>query len=168
MVIFVKRLALQPTKPNSFAVVNYGGMGPYLKKNNSICSHKSLRIQFGFHKCLAQMSLCKTTSLLNSNFPSNGIKPNYKNQIISFQLKNIRVHIEGWSQDCSKSDVCFFSQYLISSPWRRYEDYNISFCKQWKFRCHCSYEQWHLKFAVFTKGSKLPLNKGFKNMFELL
>ena len=24
------------------------------------------------------------------------------------------------------------------------------------------------KFAVFTKGSKLPLKKGFKNMFELL
>ena len=24
------------------------------------------------------------------------------------------------------------------------------------------------KFALFTEGSKLPLNKGFKNMFELL
>ena len=24
------------------------------------------------------------------------------------------------------------------------------------------------KFALFTKGSNLPLNKGFKNMFELL
>ena len=24
------------------------------------------------------------------------------------------------------------------------------------------------KFPLFTKGSKLPLNKGFKNMFELL
>ena len=24
------------------------------------------------------------------------------------------------------------------------------------------------KFALFTKESKLPLNKGFKNMFELL
>ena len=24
------------------------------------------------------------------------------------------------------------------------------------------------KFALFTKGSKLPLNKSFKNMFELL
>ena len=24
------------------------------------------------------------------------------------------------------------------------------------------------KFALFTKGSKLPLNKGLKNMFELL
>ena len=32
---------------------------------------------------------------------------------------------EGWSQDCSKSDGCF-SQYLISSPVRCYEDYNIS------------------------------------------
>ena len=79
-------------------------------------------------------------------------------------------YIEGWSQDCSKSDGCF-SQYLISSPWRCYEDYNISFCKQWKFRCHCSYEQWRAmapKFALFTKGSKLPLNKSFKHMFELL
>ena len=25
-----------------------------------------------------------------------------------------------------------------------------------------------LEFALFTKGSKLPLKKGFKNMFELL
>ena len=50
------------------------------------------------------------------------------------------LHIEGWAQDCSKSDACF-SPNLISSPWRRYEDNNISFCKQWKFRCHCSYEQ---------------------------
>ena len=24
------------------------------------------------------------------------------------------------------------------------------------------------KFALFTKGSKLPLSKGFKNMFEVL
>ena len=24
------------------------------------------------------------------------------------------------------------------------------------------------KFALFTKGSRLPLNKGFKNMFEVL
>ena len=73
---------------------------------------------------------------------------------------------EGWSQDCSKSDGCF-SKYLISSPWRRYEDYLISFCKQWKFRCHCSYAM-APKFTLFTKGSKMPLNKGFKNMFELL
>ena len=49
------------------------------------------------------------------------------------------IYIEGWAQDWRKSDGCF-SPNLISSPWRRYEDYNISFCKQWKFRCHCSYE----------------------------
>ena len=24
------------------------------------------------------------------------------------------------------------------------------------------------KFALFTKGSKLPLNKGFKNMFTIV
>ena len=75
-------------------------------------------------------------------------------------------HFEGWSQDCSKSDGCF-SQYVISSPWRSYEDYNISFCKQWKFRCHCSYEQWHQNLHCLQRG-QLPLNKGFKNMFELL
>ena len=65
------------------------------------------------------------------------------------------VHSEGWSQDCSKSDGCF-SQYLISSPWRLYEDYNIFFCKQWKFRCHCSYEQWHLNFHCLQKGQSCP------------
>ena len=66
-----------------------------------------------------------------------------------------RQHFEGWSQDCSKSDGCF-SQYLISSPWRRYEDYNISFCKQWKFRCHCSYEQWHLNLHCLQRGQSYP------------
>ena len=34
------------------------------------------------------------------------------------------LHIEGWAQDWRKSDGCF-SANLISSPWRRYEDYNI-------------------------------------------
>ena len=63
----------------------------------------------------------------------------------------IAAEFEGWSQDCSKSDGCFF-QYLISSPWRRYEDYNISFCKQWKFRCHCSYD----------KGVKVAPKQGFQ------
>ena len=77
--------------------------------------------------------------------------------------------IKGWSQDCSKSDGCF-SQYLISSPWRCYEDYNISFCKQWKFRCYLIMLVWAMapEFTLFTKESKLPLNKGFKNMFQLL
>ena len=70
-------------------------------------------------------------------------------------------YIEGWLQECSKSDGCF-SQYLIPSPWRRYEDYNISFCKQWKFRCHCSYEQWYLNLHCLQRG------QNFKNMFELL
>ena len=81
-------------------------------------------------------------------------------------LTDTHIHFEGWSQDCSKSDGCF-SQYLISSPWRRY-DYNISFYKQWKFRCPLLVWAMAPKFALFTKGSKLPLNKGFKNMFELL
>ena len=35
--------------------------------------------------------------------------------------------------------------------------------KQWKFRCHCSFWAMALKFALFTKGSKLHLNQGFQN-----
>ena len=73
--------------------------------------------------------------------------------IFNFSMK-IYV-IEGWSQDCSKSVSCF-SQYLISSPWRCYEDYNISFCKQWKFRRNCSYEQWHLNLHCLQRGRSCP------------
>ena len=65
------------------------------------------------------------------------------------------LQIEGWAQDYRKSDDCF-SPNLISSPWRRYEDYNISFCKQWKFRCHCSYEQWHLNLHCLQRGPGCP------------
>ena len=64
-------------------------------------------------------------------------------------------HIEGWAQDWLKSDGCF-SPNPISSPWRRYEYYNISFCKQWKFRCHCSYEQWHLNLHCLQRGPSCP------------
>ena len=64
-------------------------------------------------------------------------------------------HFEGWAQDWRKSDGCF-SPNLISSPWRCYEDYNISFCKQWKFRCHCSYEQWHLNLHCLQRGPSCP------------
>ena len=64
-------------------------------------------------------------------------------------------HFEGWAQDWRKSDGCF-SPNLISSPWRRNEDYNISFCKQWKFRCHCSYEQWHLNLHCLQRGPSCP------------
>ena len=67
----------------------------------------------------------------------------------------IIVHLEGWAQDWRKSDGCF-SPNLISSPWRRYEDYNISFCKQWKFRCHCSYEQWHLNLHYLQRDPSCP------------
>ena len=63
--------------------------------------------------------------------------------------------IEGWAQDYRKSDDCFTPN-LISSPWRRYEDYNSSFCKQWKFRCHCSYEQWHLNLHCLQRGPSCP------------
>ena len=66
-----------------------------------------------------------------------------------------QVHFGGWAQDWCKSDGCF-SPNLISLPWRRYEDYNISFCKQWKFRCHCSYEQWHLNLHCLQWGPSCP------------
>ena len=75
----------------------------------------------------------------------------------------VLAHIEGWAQDCGKSDGCFPPNLI---QWKCYEDYNISFCKQWKFRCHCSYEQWHLNLHCLQRG-RLPLNKGFKNMSEL-
>ena len=65
------------------------------------------------------------------------------------------LHVKGWAQEWRKSDGCF-SPNLISSPWRRYEDYNISFCKQWKFRCHCSYEQWHLNLHCLQRGPSCP------------
>ena len=57
------------------------------------------------------------------------------------------------------SQTVIFPQYLISSPWRCYEDYNISFCKQWKFRCHCLYEQWHLNLHCLQRGQSY---KGFQ------
>ena len=61
---------------------------------------------------------------------------------------------EGWSQDWSKSDGCF-SQYLICLPWSHYEDNNISLY---------IYIVWAMapKFALFTKGSKLPPKQGFQ------
>ena len=74
----------------------------------------------------------------------------------SFRLWTcLGLNIEGWAQDWRKSDGCF-SPNLISSPWRRYEDYNISFCKQWKLRCHCSYEQWHLNLHCLQRGPSCP------------
>ena len=69
-------------------------------------------------------------------------------------------HCEGWAQDWCKSDGCFSSN-LISSPWRRYEDYNISLCKQWKFRCHCWYEQWHLNLHCLQRVQVAP-KQGFQ------
>ena len=67
---------------------------------------------------------------------------------------HIRKHISRVERKTSV-DGCF-SPNLISSPWRRYEDYNISFCKQWKFRCHCSYEQWHLNLHCLQRGPSCP------------
>ena len=76
--------------------------------------------------------------------------------LICLLFISTKPYFKGWSQDRSKSDGCF-SQYLNSSPWSCYEDYNISFCKQWKFRCHCSYEQWHLLNLHFLqRGQSCP------------
>ena len=91
---------------------------------------------------------------------SNVLGYSHKNRIITAFLADpstyIHIsHIEGWAQDWRKSDGCF-SPNLISSPWRHYEDYNISFCKQWKFRCHCSYEQWHLNLHCLQRGPSCP------------
>ena len=75
--------------------------------------------------------------------------------VSSLSMPSFRRHFEGWAQDWRKSDGCF-SPNIISSPWRCYEDYNISFCKQWKFRFHCSYEQWHLNLHSLQRGPSCP------------
>ena len=89
---------------------------------------------------------------INLHFSSVWIYLCYTSTTVNVQkICPVKWHIVGWSQGCSKSDSCF-SQYLISSRWSSYEDYNISFCKKWKFRCHCSYEQWHLNFHCLQRG----------------
>ena len=65
-------------------------------------------------------------------------------------------HISRVDRTTVASQIVCFSQYFISSPWRSYEDYNISLCKQWKFRCHCSYEQWHLNVHCLQRGQTCP------------
>ena len=106
------------------------------------------------------------SALLNGTLRVNLLSELCSLSVCSVALHCVRAlfyivhHIEGWSQDCSKSDGCF-SQYLISSPLRHYEDYNISFCKQWKFRCHCSYEQWHLNLHCLQRVKVAP-KQGFQ------
>ena len=117
------------------------------------------KVQSGMCTAKTQISLCTCTawseSLLGMFLDSQGCK------VSSCRQQRLwSDNVEGWSQDCSKSDGCF-SQYLISSPWRRYDDYNICFCKQWKFRCQCSYEQWHLNLHCLQRGQNAP-KQGFQ------
>ena len=72
---FVKRLALQNTNSNCFAVINNGVLVLNL---NSVVSIK-IRFAHGkrhsaFHRYLALMSVSKTTSLFNQKFLANGFK----------------------------------------------------------------------------------------------
>ena len=91
------------------------------------------------------------TKLFIITFLSSWYEINLVEREVSHQIIIILCHLEGWAQDWRKSDGCF-SPNLIFSPLRRYEDYNISFCKQWKFSCHCSYEPWHLNLHCLQRG----------------
>ena len=73
----VKRLALQNTKTNCFAVINNGVM---VLNSNSVVPTNT-RFAHGkrhstHHKCLARKSVGKTTSLFNQKLPANGFKLN--------------------------------------------------------------------------------------------
>lgn len=74
---FVKRLALQNTNSNCFAVINNGVK---VLNSNSVVPIKT-RFAHGkwhsaLHECLALMSVSKTTSLFNQKLPANGFKLN--------------------------------------------------------------------------------------------
>ena len=66
----VKRLVLQNTNSNCFAVINNGVM---VLNSNSVVPIKT---RFAHHKRLARMSVSKTTSLFNQKLPANGFKLN--------------------------------------------------------------------------------------------
>ena len=74
-------------KGNTFVVIHYGVMSPLLKPAFPVITRFVLnKCHFTFHKCLAQMSVSKTTTLFNSKFPSNDVKLNlnfFPSQIIS-------------------------------------------------------------------------------------
>ena len=87
--IFFKRLALQNTNENCFAVINNGVVVLNL---NSIVPIKTRfahgKLYSELHKCLVLMSLSTTTSLCNQKPPVIGFKLNlkfYLSQII-FEL----------------------------------------------------------------------------------
>ena len=57
---------------------------------------------------------------------------------------------QGWWMKCNVMDHTWVTED------GHYEDYNISFCKQWKLRCHCSYEQWHLNLHCLQRSQSCP------------
>ena len=73
----VKRLALQNTNLNFFAIINNGVMG---LNSNSIVPIKTHfahdKRHSTHHKCLARMFVSKTTSLVNQKLPAKGFKLN--------------------------------------------------------------------------------------------
>ena len=73
----VKRLALQNTKTNCFAVINNGVMVLNL---NSVVPTKTRfahdKRRPAHHKCLARKSVSKITSLFNQKQQANGFKLN--------------------------------------------------------------------------------------------
>ena len=76
---FVKRLALQNKTSNYFAVIKTGVL---ILNLNSVVQMKT-RFAHGkqhsaLHKCLAMMSVRKTTSIFNPKPPANGFKLNLK------------------------------------------------------------------------------------------
>ena len=74
---FVKRLALQNTNSNCFAVINNG----VLNSNSGVLMktrfvHDKILWHSVLHECLALMSVSKTTSLFNQKFLAKGFKLN--------------------------------------------------------------------------------------------
>ena len=90
---FVKRLALQNTKANCFAVIINGVMAVKL---NSVVPFKTRFAQDKWHSALHRsvvpVSVSKTTSLFNPKHPANGFKhvsKFYLSQIISLRIKTV-------------------------------------------------------------------------------
>ena len=74
---FAKRLALQKTNSNCFAVINNGVK---VLNSNSVVPIKTRfehgKWHFALHECLSLMSVSKTTSLFNQKLTANRFKVN--------------------------------------------------------------------------------------------
>ena len=91
LVIAAKRLALQNTNTNCFAVINKGVMSLILK---SVFPIKTRFVpdkwHSALHDCLVQKTVGKTAPLFNHKIPPDGFKHNlnfYPSQIISLWTK---------------------------------------------------------------------------------